>query len=58
MYQLDYLIDNTTLEYADLILNSDPETYLKNRTEYKPLDSESTPGPWEKSCGKFFVSFL
>jgi len=32
MYQrseLDYLIYNAPLEYADLILNSDPETYLK-----------------------------
>jgi len=25
--------------YADLILNGDPETYLKTVTEYKPLDS-------------------
>ena len=41
MYQrseLDYLIYNTPLEYADLILNGDPETYLKTVTEYKPLD--------------------
>ena len=42
MYQrseLDYLIYNAPLEYADLILNGDPETYLKTVTEYKPLDS-------------------
>lgn len=42
MYQrseLDYLIYNAPLEYADLILNGDPETYLKSVTEYKPLDS-------------------
>ena len=42
MYQrseLDYLIDNAPLEYANLILNGDPETYLKTVTEYKPLDS-------------------
>ena len=41
MYQrseLDYLIYNTPLEYADLILNGDPETYLKNVTEYNYLD--------------------
>ena len=41
MYQrseLDYLIYNAPLEYADLILNGDPETYLKTVTEYKPLD--------------------
>ena len=42
MYQrseLDYLIYNAPLEYADLILNGDPETYLKIVTEYKSLDS-------------------
>ena len=41
MYQrseLDYLIYNVPLEYADLILNGDPETYLKTVTEYKSLD--------------------
>ncbi|MFR3063512.1 MAG: DUF6061 family protein [Holdemanella porci] len=27
------------MEYADLILNGDPETYLKTVTEYKPWDS-------------------
>ena len=35
---LDYLIYNAPLEYADLILNGAPETYLKTVTEYKPLD--------------------
>lgn len=42
MYQrseLDYLIYNAPLEYADLILNGDPETYLRIVTEYKSLDS-------------------
>ena len=42
MYQRserDYLIYNAPLEYADLILNGDPETYLKTVTEYKPWDS-------------------
>ena len=41
MYQrseLDYLIYNAPLEYADLILNGDPETYLKTVTAYKPWD--------------------
>ena len=41
MYQrseLDYLIYNAPLEYADLILNGDPEAYLKVVLEYKPLD--------------------
>lgn len=35
---LDYLIYNDPIGYADLILNGDPETYLKSVTEYKPLD--------------------
>ena len=42
MYQrseLDYLIYNDPVAYADLILNGDPETYLKTVTEYKHLDS-------------------
>ena len=42
MYQrseLDYLIYNAPIAYADLVLNGDPETYLKTVTEYKPLDS-------------------
>ena len=42
MYQrseLDHLIYNDPVAYVDLILNGDPETYLKTVTEYKPLDS-------------------
>ena len=41
MYQrseLDYLIYNDPVAYAELILNGDPEAYLKAVTEYKPLD--------------------
>ncbi|OUO83217.1 DUF6061 family protein [Flavonifractor plautii] len=41
MYQrseLDYLIFNDPVAYADLILNGDPEIYLKTVTEDKPLD--------------------
>ena len=37
--ELDYLIYNDLIGYADLILNGDPETYLKTVTEYKPLDN-------------------
>ena len=37
--ELDYLIYNAPLEYADLVLNGDPETYLKTVTEYKTLDN-------------------
>ena len=42
MYQrseLDYLIYNAPLEYAELILNGDPERYLKNVAEYKPYEN-------------------
>ena len=41
MYQqseLDYLIYNDPIAYADLILNGNPEAYLKAVTEYIPLD--------------------
>ena len=41
MYQrstLDYLIYNDPVGYADLILNSGPEKYLKNVTDYRPLE--------------------
>ena len=41
MYQrseLDYLIYNDPIAYADLILNGNPEAYLKAVTECKPLD--------------------
>ena len=36
--ELDYLIYNDSMGYADLILNGATETYLKTVTEYKPLD--------------------
>ena len=36
--ELDYLIYNDPMGYADLILNGDPETYFKTVTEYKNLD--------------------
>ena len=42
MYQrseLDYLIYNDPLAYAELMLNGDPETYLKTVTECEPLES-------------------
>lgn len=41
MYQrseLDWLIYNDPAGYAELILNGDPEVYLKVVTEYKLLD--------------------
>ena len=36
--ELDYLIYNDPLSYAELILNGDPERYLKAVTRYEPLD--------------------
>ena len=36
--ELDWLIYNDPAAYADLVLNGDPETYLKTVTEYNPLD--------------------
>ena len=41
MYQrseLDYLIYNDPVAYADLILSGNPEACLKAVTEYKSLD--------------------
>ena len=35
--ELDYLIYNDPVAYADLILNGDPEAYQRNATEYKPM---------------------
>lgn len=42
MYQrseLDYLIYNDPIAYADLILNGDPVAYLKAVTEYKTFEN-------------------
>ena len=36
--ELDYLIYNNPSEYADLVYNGDLEAYLRNVTDYKPLD--------------------
>ena len=44
MYQrseLDYLIYNDPIGYADLVLNGNPEIYLKTVTECNPLDKNS-----------------
>ena len=41
MYQrseLNHLIYNDPIAYADLVLNGNPEDYLKAVTEYKSLD--------------------
>ena len=36
--ELDWLIYNDPAAYADLVLNGDPEPYLKTVTDYQPLD--------------------
>ena len=36
--ELDWLIHNDPLSYAELILNGDPELYLKAVTKKTPLD--------------------
>lgn len=36
---LDYLIYNDPAGYADLVFNGDLEAYLRNVTDYRPLDS-------------------
>ena len=41
MYQrseLDWLIYNDPMAYADLVLNGDVEGYLKRVTQYRPMD--------------------
>ena len=38
--ELDYLIYNDPLSYAELILNGDPEKYLRTVTEIPQLDSD------------------
>ena len=37
--ELDYLVYNAPLEYADLILNGDPVKYLKTVTVYTPFEN-------------------
>ena len=37
--ELDYLIYNDPLAYAELILYGDPEMYLKAVTEYTPYEN-------------------
>ena len=42
MYQrseLDYLIYNDPVAYAELIMNGDPVKYLKTVTVYKPFEN-------------------
>ncbi len=46
MYQrseLDYLIYNDPVAYAELILNGNPETYLRTVTEYRIWIADRSP---------------
>ena len=36
--ELDYLLTHDPVSYADLILNGDVVEYLRNVTDYRPLD--------------------
>lgn len=36
--ELDYLLYNDPIGYADLVLNGDVEGYLRRVTDYRPLD--------------------
>jgi hypothetical protein len=36
--ELDYLLYHAPVGYADLLLNGDVAAYLRNVTDYRPLD--------------------
>ena len=38
--ELDYLLTHDPVGYADLILNRDAEAYLRNVTDYRPLNEK------------------
>ena len=52
--ELDWLIYNKPLEYADIILNGDPAKYLKAITMYKPFHEWPRRRPLEKGNGWHF----
>ena len=51
--ELDYLIYYALLEYADLILNGDPEMYLKTVTEYKSFNHRLRCRLWGLTYRRF-----
>ena len=60
MYQrseLDYLIYNDPIAYADLILNGNPEIYLKTITEYESLDYVKTASSGTLRCRDWRLFF-
>lgn len=38
-FELDFLIYNDPIGYADLILNGDPKAYLRQVTDYHSMDN-------------------
>ena len=38
--ELDWLVYNASVDYVNLLLNGDMREYLKNVTDYHPLDNE------------------
>ena len=50
----DYLIYNDPIGYAGLVLNGNPETYLKTVTEYKPVDFQ--PSAFSLAEGRFLLN--
>ncbi len=53
--ELDYLVYNAPLEYADLILNGDPVKYLKTVTVYKPFENDRTATRGRNLTGGIFI---
>ena len=40
--ELDYLLTHNPVDYDDLILNGDVVEYLRNVTDYRPLDERES----------------
>ena len=56
--ELDYLIYNDPLGYADLILNGDPEEYLKNvagRNGLEDLEKYHSKSNWNIILSSIFI---
>lgn len=55
--ELDYLINDGPIAYADLVLSGAPEAYLKTVTEHNSLD-QSTQSGIRVCCDSDTASFL
>lgn len=56
--ELDYLICNDPLAYADLVLNGDVEAYLNAVTEYQTYENEYEKGVRRAHSLTFHAVFL